>query len=128
LSDPGFFVPFVEDLLASPLCRDWEDYVSSVLEAHLGVLVTLELTDSVCLFVLKEAFSVPWEVDSPASPLCRDREVPFSGVEEIVHPSSLAKGLIQRGFFGLRVVSPSLVVLKDASLSSKGKTLFRRLN
>jgi hypothetical protein len=94
LSDLGFFVPFAEDLPASPLCMDWEDYVSSMLEARLGVPVSSELIDLVCLFVLKEAFSVPWEVDSPVSPLCRDREVPFSGVEEIVHPSSLAKGLI----------------------------------
>jgi hypothetical protein len=56
-------------------------------------------------------------------PSCKDREVPFSGVEEIVHPSSLAKGLIRRGFFGLRAVSPSPVVLKEASLSSKGEDL-----
>ena len=121
MSDPCFFVPSVGDLPVSPLCRDWEDYVSSVPEARLGVPVSSELIDSVRLSFLKEAFFVPWEVDSPASPLCRDRKVPFSGVEEIVHPSSPVKCLIRRGFFGLRAVSPSPVVLKEASLSSKGK-------
>jgi hypothetical protein len=47
LSDLGFFVPFAEDLPASPLCRDWEDYVSSMLEARLGVPVSSELIDLV---------------------------------------------------------------------------------
>ena len=62
------------------------------------------------------------EVDAPTSPLCRDREVTFSGVEEtqVVRPSSPVKGLLRCGFFGLRAASPSPMVLKEASLSSKG--------
>ena len=42
-------------------------------------------------------------------------------MEEIVCLSSPAKDLIRHGFFGPRAVSPSLAVLKEASLSSKGK-------
>ena len=83
----------------------------------------LELTESIRLSILKEAFSVPWEVDVLASPICKDREDTSSGVEDtqVVSPSSLAKSLIRRGFFGPRAVSPSLVVLKEVILSSKGK-------
>ena len=39
----------------------------------------------------------------------------------MVRSSSPAKSLIRRGFFGPRAVSPSPVVLKEVSLSSKGK-------
>ena len=69
----GLAVTSTEVLQASPLSREWEDYFSSVPAAHLGVLA-LELTELMCLSVLKEAFSAPWEVDAPASPLCRDRD------------------------------------------------------
>jgi hypothetical protein len=62
-------------------------------------------------------------VDVLASPLSRDREDVSSRAEEtqVVRPSSPAKSLIQRGFFGPRAVSPSSMVLKEVSLSSKGK-------
>jgi hypothetical protein len=111
---PGMGQILVFLLPASSLCREWEDYFSSV---HLS-----ELIESMHLFVLKEAFFVPWEVDASASPLCRDREVNFFGAEEtqVVRPPSSAKGLLQCGFFGPRAASPSPMVL-EASLSSKGK-------
>jgi hypothetical protein len=38
-----------------------------------------------------------------------------------VRPSTLAKSLIWRGFFGLRAVSPPPVVLKEVSPVLKGK-------
>jgi hypothetical protein len=62
-----------EVLQASPLSREWEDYYSSVPAARLGVPAS-ELTESMRLSVLKEAFAFPWEVDAPASPLCGDRD------------------------------------------------------
>jgi hypothetical protein len=68
------------------------------------------------------------------SPLRRDREDSFSGPADSVFspatedtlvkadqiPSS-AKGLIKQGFFGPRAVTPSLLVVMEASMSSQGK-------
>jgi hypothetical protein len=124
LPDPGFSIPSAEVLPVSPQSKEWENYFSLVPapESCLGVFAS-ELIELMRLSILKEAFSVPWEVDALASPLCRDWEVTFSGVEEtqVVCPSSPVKVLLRRGFFGPRAASPSLVVLKEASLSSKGK-------
>jgi hypothetical protein len=124
LPDLGFSIPSAELLPASPLSKEWEDCFSLVPapESCLGVSAS-ELIELMRLSILKEAFSVPWEVDAPASPLCRDWEVTFFGVEEtqVVCPSSPVKGLLRRGFFGSRAAFPSLVVLKEPSLSSKGK-------
>jgi hypothetical protein len=64
-----------------------------------------------------------------ASLLCSDWEDSFLGAADSVYSlvaeetktdriPSLAKGLIRRGFFGPRVVSPSPSVVKEASLLS----------
>jgi hypothetical protein len=75
---------------------------------------------------LKEFFAAPWEVDelvSPSNPSCKDNEVTLSRAEDIqvVHPSALAKSLIQRGFLGPRPISSPLVVLKEVLPVLKGK-------
>ena len=61
------------------------------------------------------------------SPSCRDNEVTLSGTEDIqvVHPSTPTKSLIRQGIFGLRVVSPHPVVLKEVLpvLKKKDPTL-----
>ena len=66
----------------------------------------------------------------PASPLCSEREDSFTGVADSIYVPmteeakidripSPAKGLIRRGFFGPRVVSPSTSGVKEAFVSSQ---------
>jgi hypothetical protein len=108
----GFHFPSVEGFPAGFLSRDWEDLFSSRLADRLGVS-------------LKEVFATPWEVDepvSPSSPSCRDNEVTSFGAEnlQVVHPSTLAKSLLRRGFLGSRAVS-SPPVVKEVLQVRKGK-------
>ena len=74
--------------------------------------------------IMQEAF-VPWEVDIPASPEGSDVGVEASEdspvMKTIPAKASPTKGLIKHGFFGPKAVSTPLVVLKEKSLSSKGK-------
>jgi hypothetical protein len=62
-------------------------------------------------------------VDVLESSSRRDKEVSSSGAEinQVVHPSALAKSLIWHGFLGSRAVSPPPVVLKEVLPVIKGK-------
>jgi hypothetical protein len=118
LPAPGFSVPSAEELFgflpAGSLSKDWEDFYSSLPIACVG------LFDSE---IIKEAFALPWEVDVPASQSCREKEVSSSGAEinQVLHPSALARSLLRHGFLGPRAVSPSPVVLKEVLPVIKGK-------
>ena len=69
----------------------------------------------------------------PASPLCREREDSFpAAMDPVLPPTSVeahaktvqnpstVMGFIRQGFFGLRVVSPSRSMVKEASLLIQG--------
>jgi hypothetical protein len=75
--------------------------------------------------ILQEAFSGPWEAYIPASPEGPDAGVEASGALSVTESTpakaSPTKGLIRRGFFGPKADSTPLVVLKEKSLSSKGR-------
>jgi hypothetical protein len=74
--------------------------------------------------------SVLSAVAIPVNPWHSEREVSLTGATDSIYVSVMevaktnrvpapAKGLIRQGFFGPRIISPSLSVVKEALLSSQ---------
>lgn len=113
----AFTLPFAVDLPSSPLCRDREDYFSPKADVGPGSSLVVQQTppmsshaSSVVAYPLgrDREGSVPAVTDPVFSPALKEAQA------KTVRNSAPAMGLLRRGFFGPRTVSPSL------SLSSQG--------